>query len=140
MEEIKIGNQIWTSFNLSVEQFANGELIQEASSYEDWKYCGLNQIPAYCSYENKQENEKVYGKLYNWFAVDDKRGLAPIGWQIPSLEDYIELLNFLEPEKDPIYSNFFTPYTSVGTKLKSINGWLDNNGVSGNGNNSSGFN
>ena len=47
MEEIKIGNQIWASFNLSVDKFANGDLIQEAKSFEEWEYCGLNRIPAF---------------------------------------------------------------------------------------------
>ena len=145
MEEIKIGNQIWASFNLSVDKFANGDLIQEAKSFEEWEYCGLNRIPAFCRYENKLEIETVYGKLYNWFAVDDKRRLAPKEWRIPSIEDYVELLDFLEQELDReiyrIYSNgILLSCHYAGTKMKSINGWLDNNGVSGNGNNSSGFN
>jgi uncharacterized protein (TIGR02145 family) len=74
---------------------------------------------AWCYYENNPNN----GKLYNWYAVNDSRGLAPEGWHIPSTDEWTDLINNLGGAQ------------TAGNKLKSENGWNDN----GNGNNKSGF-
>jgi uncharacterized protein (TIGR02145 family) len=50
---------------------------------------------AWCYYENVPENVKEYGKLYNWFAVNDKRGLAPKGWNVPTYDEWFGLYEFL---------------------------------------------
>jgi uncharacterized protein (TIGR02145 family) len=65
----------------------------------------------------------MYGKLYNWYAVNDDRGLAPEGWHIPSDSEWTILTDFLGDEQN------------VALKLKSKSGWIDN----GNGNNQSNF-
>ena len=85
MEEIKIGNQIWMKSNLDVEIFQNGERIQEAKSDEEWKMAYDKGQPAWCYYLNY---EKEYGKLYNLHAVSDPRGLAPVGYHIPSDDEW----------------------------------------------------
>jgi len=94
-KEIKIGTQIWATENLSVDHFRNGDLIPEVKTEEEWKSFKLEGKPAWCYLLNKSENGKKYGKLYNWFAVNDSRGLAPEGWHIPSDEEWTELINFL---------------------------------------------
>jgi uncharacterized protein (TIGR02145 family) len=53
---------------------------------------------AWCYYENKEENGTTYGKLYNWFAVNDPRGLAPEGFHIPSDEEWDYLTEYLGGE------------------------------------------
>lgn len=90
---VKIGNQIWMAENLYVDRFLNGDLIPHAKTYEEWKIAGKKAKPAWCYYDNDPNNDKKYGKLYNWYAVNNRRGLAPKGWHIPSETDFETLLN-----------------------------------------------
>ena len=125
---VTIGNQVWTSKNLDVSTFRNGEVIPEAKSKEEWVKAGNNKTAAYCHYDYDSKNGKVYGKLYNWYAVNDSRGLAPNGYHIPSDSEWTVLTNFLGGEE------------IAGEKMKSKQGWRKNDKKSGNGDNSSGFN
>jgi uncharacterized protein (TIGR02145 family) len=70
---------------------------------------GIRNTPAWCYYDNDTENGKKYGKLYNWYAVNDPRGLAPEGYHIPNDNEWKAIENLLG--KEP------------GKKLKSKNGW-----------------
>ena len=80
---VRIGGQIWMSENLNVSHFRNGDSIPEVRTPEDWEKAGKEQKPAWCYYDNNPENNSKFGKLYNWYAVNDPRGLAPAGWHIP---------------------------------------------------------
>jgi uncharacterized protein (TIGR02145 family) len=123
--EIKIGNQIWMAQNLNVATFRNGDTIPQVKSMEEWnKACGKEQ-PAWCYYNNDSKNGEVYGKLYNWYAVADKRGLAPEGWHIPAGYEWHQLYDFLGGRRG-----------KVAKKLKSTSGWEEE----GNGDNLNGFN
>jgi uncharacterized protein (TIGR02145 family) len=131
-ESVRIGNQEWMTRNLDVDRFRNGDLIPHVKSVEEWRKAGHNGQPAWCYYKNYPENGKKYGKLYNWFAVADSRGLAPLGWHIPSDDEWTSLVDFMGGEY------------IAGHKLKSVEGWAceDKDGElqNGNGDNSSGFN
>ena len=94
-ESIIIGGQEWMLKNLEVTSFRNGDSIPHVESNYDWEDAGENEQPAWCYYDNDPENGKHYGKLYNWYAVNDRRGLAPEGWIIPSFEDWDNLIEFL---------------------------------------------
>jgi uncharacterized protein (TIGR02145 family) len=94
-KEISIGDQVWMLDNLNVDKFRNGDSIPQAKTDEEWENAGINRQPAWCYYDNNPDNGKKYGKLYNWYAVNDSRGLAPKGWHIPSAEDWIVLLDNL---------------------------------------------
>jgi uncharacterized protein (TIGR02145 family) len=120
---VKIGNQKWMTYNLDVAQFRNGDPIPEAKSDEEWIKAGENGKAAWCYYDNNLENGSKYGKLYNWYAVNDPRGLAPEGWHVPSDSDWKILTNFLGEAE------------SVGEKMKDLVGWFNN----GNGTNESGL-
>lgn len=85
---VQIGDQTWMTENLNVSRFRNGDLIKEAQSIEEWSYCAENKIPAWCYYQNNSEFAKKYGKLYNWYAAADSRGIAPIGWRVALIEDW----------------------------------------------------
>lgn len=85
---VKIGSQIWMKENLQVNCFRNGEKIVEAQSEMEWNKAGKEGIPVWCYYKNYPQNVKIYGKLYNWYAVNDKRGLAPAGFHIPSKTEF----------------------------------------------------
>lgn len=132
--EVTIGNQIWMIKNLDVSTFRNGDIIPEAKTIEEFTSAGEQSKPAWCYYENDPANGKKYGKLYNWYAVNDPRGLAPKGWHIPSEEEWRNLVSYLSVggEKG----------TEANDKMKSVSDWtgqLVESGANYNGNNSSGF-
>ena len=116
IDEIKIGKQIWCVKNLDVANFRNGDSIPEAKTDKDWVKAGKKKQPAWCYYDNDSKNGKKYGKLYNWFAVNDPRNIAPDGWSVPSAKDWKKLEKFLG---DVI----------VGYILKSIKGWLNSSPI-----------
>ena len=118
---VKIGNQVWMTENLNVDRFRNGDLIPEAKTKEEWNKAGEERRPAWCYYENDQATGAKYGKLYNWYAVKDSRGLAPAGYHIPTDAEWTTLGNHLGGD--------------AATKMKSKSGWNQN----GNGTNSSRF-
>ena len=93
-----IGDQEWQTKNLDVDRFRNGEPIPQAITAEEWKAAGEREEPAWCYYNNDAENGKIYGKLYNWYAVNDARGLAPQGWHIPTDNEWTILTNYLGGE------------------------------------------
>lgn len=80
IETVTIGNQIWMAKNLDVSTYRNGDIIPEVKDANEWVKLTKG---AWCYYNNDPENGKIYGKLYNWYAVNDPRGLAPIGYHIP---------------------------------------------------------
>ena len=120
---VTIGTQVWTTKNLDVATFRNGDAIPEAKTNKEWEAAGENKQPAWCYYENNAANGTKYGKLYNWYAVNDARGLAPTGYHIPTDDEWTVLSTYLGGED------------VAGKKMKNSSGWND----SGNGNNSSGF-
>ncbi|MGA7722731.1 MAG: fibrobacter succinogenes major paralogous domain-containing protein [Ignavibacteriaceae bacterium] len=85
IKSVKIGNQIWMAENLNVDHFRNGDSIPEVQGSVQWSKLTTG---AWCYYENKTANSKKYGKLYNWYAVNDPRGLAPEGWHIPTKAEF----------------------------------------------------
>jgi uncharacterized protein (TIGR02145 family) len=76
---IRIGSMIWTGKNLDVAHYRNGDSIPEIKDPQEWAKL---KTGAWCYIDNKQENGATYGKLYNWYAVNDPRGLAPEGWHV----------------------------------------------------------
>ena len=103
---VKIGNQIWMVDNLNVSTFRNGDPIPEAKTKEAWIKAGEEGKPAWCFYENNPQNGEKYGRLYNWYAVGDPRGIAPIGWHVPTEEEWNSFISTLEEIHDyDIYNN-----------------------------------
>lgn len=93
VEEVTIGEQVWMKCNLNVDRFQNGDLIPEAKSKKEWQKANESKQPAWCYYDNNPADADKKGKLYNWYAVSDQRGLAPAGWRIPGLKDWTILLS-----------------------------------------------
>ncbi len=91
----RIGSQIWMTENLNVTHFRNGDTIQEAKSTEEWVRLAREAKPAMCTIENDPANTVKYGRLYNWYAVNDPRGLAPKGWHVASDDDWSLLTTYL---------------------------------------------
>jgi uncharacterized protein (TIGR02145 family) len=88
----KNGDQ-WMSKNLSVTTFKNGDKLLHAKTSKEWEQAFDQKIPAYCIYANDEENMAGNGLLYNFYAVNDERGLAPEGWHIASDSEWTKLIN-----------------------------------------------
>lgn len=85
---IKIGSQTWSTKNLDIDHFRNGDKIKQVKSDMEWLMADANKEPAWCYFEFNEANNTKYGKLYNGHAVLDKRGLAPKDWKIPTDTDF----------------------------------------------------
>lgn len=93
---VLINGKLWYSENLKVKKFKNGDTIHYANSPEDWiKYANLNK-PAYTYYNFDSLNFAKIGKLYNWYAIEDVRGIAPEGWRIPEESDWASLQRYCD--------------------------------------------
>jgi len=90
---IKIGKQVWTVQNLNVERYRNGDLIPQI---KDENKLQNTTTGAWCYFWNNKEKDKLFGKLYNWYAVTDPRGLTPKGWHIPNDNEWLELKHSFE--------------------------------------------
>jgi uncharacterized protein (TIGR02145 family) len=108
-KSVKIGTQTWMAENLNVSTFRNGDTILEAKTDEEWNKAGQDKKPAWCYFNNDPKNGVKYGKLYNWYAVNDPRGLAPSGWHVTTDAEWTTLENYLGDE--------------AGNKMKSKSGW-----------------
>lgn len=104
-ETVVIGEQEWMVKNLDVSTYRNGDAIFHAESNADWTYARDNGIGACCYYNNDPANGAIYGKLYNWYAVNDSRGLAPSGYHVPSDAEWTELTNYLKSDSDSWCNN-----------------------------------
>jgi uncharacterized protein (TIGR02145 family) len=96
---VKIGSQYWMTSNLNVVKFRNGDPIKQAQTEDEWELAGKKKVPAWCYYDNDPKNNNKSGKLYNWYAVNDPRGIAPEGFHVPNEEDWNQLINQLGGEE-----------------------------------------
>jgi uncharacterized protein (TIGR02145 family) len=101
-----IGTQIWTAKNLDVTTYRDGTPIPQVNDPAQWANL---KTGACCSYNNNPAYDAIYGKLYNWYAVNDRRGLAPSGYHIPSKTEFNTLITFLG--------------RAAGGKLKATTNW-----------------
>lgn len=98
---IQIGAQTWMAENLRSTIYRNGDPIPEVNDSLTW---GNLKSGAYCNYKNTESTDTVctYGRLYNWFVVSDDRHIAPEGWHVPTLEEWLVLESYLD---DSVYTN-----------------------------------
>ena len=122
-KEVKIGDQTWTTSNLDVALFQNGDTIPLAKNDDDWKSACDQKKPMSAYYDYDESNGAKYGRLYNWYAVKDKRKITPNGWHVSTRAEWEQMRNYLGGD------------SIAGKKLKTKTGWEK----SGNGTNESGF-
>lgn len=136
---VHIGEQTWMAENLKTTKYRNEESIPNVTDNAAW---GALTTGAWCHYFNNAENDVKYGKLYNWYAINDSRKIAPEGWHVPTEVDWSTLENYL------IANGFNYDGTTIGNKIpKALAANFDWNSSSGEGtigndltkNNSSGF-
>ena len=92
---VQIGNQCWTQSNLKVSKYRNGDTIPNFIGNTAWSQTNTSWTGAWCNYDNISANDALYGKLYNWYAVEDLRGICPSGWHVPSDAEWTTLENHL---------------------------------------------
>ncbi len=89
---VKIGDQWWMAENLKVTHYRNGDAIPHVTDATDWSNLTTG---AYCNYDNDENNATTYGRLYNWYAIDNIRNIAPEGWHVPSDAEWQTLVDYL---------------------------------------------
>ena len=89
---IKIGTQTWMAENLNVTHYKNGDPIANVLDSTEWFNLDTG---AFCNYNNDEANAPIYGRLYNWQAVDNSKGIAPEGWHVPAKYEWETLINYL---------------------------------------------
>ena len=106
--------------NLKVTKYRNGEIIEKVKT--DW---GELSTGAYCNYNNDDSNADTYGSLYNWYAVNDRRSIAPKGWHVPTDEEWKQLEMYLGMSQSQ--ADQYASRGDEGKKLKSTYGWRGKN-------------
>jgi uncharacterized protein (TIGR02145 family) len=109
---IIINGQEWMQQNLAVTKYRNGDPIPTGLSNTSWQGTTSG---AYAIYDNVAANNTTYGKLYNWYAVNDSRCLCPTGWHVPSDAEWTTLATSLGGS------------SVAGGKMKSTTGWTSPN-------------
>ena len=133
---VQIGEQCWFAENLRSENYENGDSIPTNLTDSEWENASTGAVATFGEGESSCFESSIdgdaceeewslneYGRLYNWFAVDDPRGLCPNGWHVPSNEEWTTMTDDLGGASE------------VGGELRSSYGWPEN----GNGSNLSGF-
>ncbi len=110
---LAISNKVWTAENLSVSHYRNGNAIPEAKTAAEWERYGDSKTGCWCYYGFNASNGRKYGKLYNWYAVNDPRGLAPAGWHIPRDIEWL------------VFTDIPTKGDRPGIGMKSTSRWGD---------------
>ena len=115
LPSVTICNQIWTTNNLDVTTYRNGDAIPQVTDATAW----INLTTgAWCYYNNDPANGTIYGKLYNWYAVNDPRGLAPQGWHVPSDAEWNKLVKCIDPSADTACQQGCTQSVTAGGAMK----------------------
>lgn len=110
---VVINGDTWMAENLNATHFRNGDEIPQVNSGSQWETL---KTPAWCYYKTDIKNGALYGKLYNWYAVTDERGLAPEGWHVATRNEWWENLGKVDEVgyrmKDPTFWDN-TKYTAT---------------------------
>ncbi len=128
VHSVEIGGQIWKNKNLNVCHYRNLKKIPEAKTKEEWLKYGKEGKGCWCYDSVTYNRRKAYGRIYNWYAVNNKRGLAPLGWRVPYANEWETLFNSCGGE------------TMAGRALKSTKLWRPEPGAPCPGIDSFGFN
>ena len=89
---VTIGSQVWLQENLMTMKYSNLDAITNVTGTTEWANLTSG---AYCNYNNNTSNVSAYGRLYNWYAVNDSRKICPTGWHVPSNDEWNTLITYL---------------------------------------------
>jgi len=130
-ELVELGDQCWFRENLRSASYTNGDAIASNLSNSEWSSTNLG---ATAVNGESDSNLETYGRLYNWYAVDDARGLCPTGWHVPTDGEWMTMEMALGMSESEANGTGWRG-TDQGAQMKLDSGWSNN----GNGTNSSGF-
>lgn len=89
---VVIGDQCWMTENLRTSSYSNGNPIKKVTSSREWKSL---EEGAWSFYNNSERWNNPYGKLYNWYAVNDERNICPANWHVPSYDEWDAMADHL---------------------------------------------
>ena len=89
---IEIGTKVWMLENLNSTKYRDGTDIDNVTDAVEW---AETTDGAYCNYDNNAANTATYGRLYNGYAVEDSRNIAPDGWHVATKDEVIALLDYV---------------------------------------------
>jgi len=94
---IIIGNQVWLQENLKTTKYRNGDAITNFTNTAIGPWYNLlnTQTGVFCNYNNDPALGDIYGRLYNWYVIGDSRGICPVGWHVPTQDEFTELFNYV---------------------------------------------
>ena len=142
-ETVQIGEQCWFAENLRTQIYSNGSEVGSLVAGESWLsltygatiiYGDGDDCQSAASFNscNVEVSLSEYGRLYNWFAVTDERGLCPSGWVVPTDEDWMILETLLGLSPSEIDSIGWRGDTQA-IALKSTSSWPNEGGENGTG-------
>ena len=127
---VKIGKQVWMAENLKTSKYRDGSKIPQVIDAKSWEHANTG---AWSHVENNEKFNAVYGKLYNWYAVNDKKGLCPVGWAVPSDDDWKILESVYKmSDNDLDELEWRGTNQAIFLKDKGSTHWRENNSMSTN--------
>jgi len=118
---VRIGEQCWMGANLRTTHYSDGTAIPNVTGNNDWRQLNTG---AWCHYANSPVNNDSHGKLYNWFAAMDARGVCPLGWHVPSDAEWRQLESALGMSADELNDTGTRGEAeSVGGLMKATASW-----------------
>lgn len=140
---VTIGTQTWMAENLKVSTYNDGTAIPNVTGNTAWSTLTSGAL---CDFENTPPNSDIYGKLYNWYAVNTNK-LGPTGWHIPTDAEWTELTDYLVGEtvaggklKEIGATHWFTPnvgatnetgFTALPGGYRHVYGLFEHKGING---------
>ena len=121
-QTVQIGDQLWMAENLKVAHFNNGDEISTGYSASEWETI---YDDAYAVYDDDPTNAEIYGNLYNYYAVDDSRGICPTNYHIPTDDEWYVLLEYLGEAPSGSEENWII----AGGKMKDVGTIEDGDGL-----------
>lgn len=116
--------QIMTTKNLNVSRYRDGSIIPQITNASQWQNLTTG---AWCWYNNDSATYWQYGKLYNWYAVNDSRGLVPQGWHVPTDADWNKLVKCIDPTSDTTFTGAQSATAGGTMKEAGTNHWITPN-------------
>lgn len=106
---VVIDGKEWMAENLRTARYRDGSEILTDQTFNQWQ---LATQGIWANFDNNVANDAIYGKLYNWYATIDPRGLCPTGWRVPTDNDWQQLIDYTD-------TNAWGNSNNAGQKLKS---------------------
>ncbi len=102
-DTVVIGHQVWLNENLKTTKYNNGDPIPLVTDNTAWSTFTRG---AYCWYENNANYKDIYGALYNGYAAQLTNFICPIGYHVPTMDEWLTLINFMDNSPEEIKQSF----------------------------------